>query len=55
MAHEAANIKWIPSTRLGLWRGLGAKLGGGLEGIIIWGIYQCYSCTHCSPITPPPP
>lgn len=22
MAHEAANIKWTPSTRVGLWRGL---------------------------------
>lgn len=56
MAHETANIKWIPSTRLGLWGGLGQKLGwGGLWGIIIWGINQCYSCTDCSPLTTPPP
>lgn len=40
MAHEVANIKWIPSTRVGLWRGLAERInqktrGGDLEGIII--------------------
>lgn len=53
MAHETANIKWIPSQRR-----FGAEnqmtWGGDLEGIIILRINQCYSCT-CCPHHPHPP
>lgn len=35
MAHEAANVKWIPSTGLGLWRGEGEGVVKGVGGVFL--------------------